>query len=125
MIRPIDFSKDYEILERWWKEHNWLPVHPSLLPKTGFIVDEVCAGWLYKTDSAFALLEFVVSDKNAEKDRRDKALNILINSLLEEADKAGFKVVFTSLEHPKLIERYQKFGFKVTDKNMTNMVRSL
>ena len=59
------------------------------------------------------------------KNDRNKALDLLINKLIEQAKELKFKVIFTSVEHKKLLERYKDHGFVETDKSMTNMIKRL
>lgn len=115
----------YETVCGWWKDYEWNPIPLESLPTTGFIVDDVCAGFLYKTDSNIAWLEFVVSNKKANKEEKSKALNLLIESLCEEAKKDKYNVIFTSCQHKGLIQKYLNNGFIKTDLNMTNLIRSL
>ena len=122
-IRPFE-KKDHYTVCKWWKQHDWQGLSLNMLPPTGYIVDDVCAGWLYKTDGGWALLEWIISNPESDKDKRDEALDRLISKLIEEADNAGVKAIFTSSNHPKLVERYGKHNFKITDTNVTHMVRT-
>lgn len=124
-IRSIDLNKDHLILTEWWSQYNWPSVKKELLPTTGYIIDDFCAGFLYETNSKFCLLEFVVSNKNSDRVNKDRALDLLLESLLKLAKEKQFSIVFSSLEHPKLIERYKSHGFQISDTNMTNLVRIL
>lgn len=116
---------DYYTLVEWWSQHSWKAPSINMLPKTGFIVENICAGFLYKTDSEIAWLEFIISNPVSDKEERSQALDLVINSLVEEAKLSGFKAIFTSVEHKKLIERYKEHGFVESDKDMTNMVKRL
>lgn len=123
-LRTFEAS-DYSDVASWWKAHNW-PVLPiEALPKLGFIVPGVCAGWLYETDSTLCWLEWVVSNPLTSKEERSVALDEVISSLLSRAKELGFKQVFTTVVHPKLVDRYKNHGFVVTDQAMTNLIRSL
>ena len=74
---------DYFTVASWWSKQKW-PVIPSdHLPEHGFIVDGIAAGFLYKTDSKFALLEFVIANPDTSKEDRSKALDLVIDSLLK------------------------------------------
>jgi hypothetical protein len=121
-----EFNKiDYYLICEWWTAHKWNAPSYLMLPKTGFIIEGLCAGFLYKTDSEIAWLEFVISNPKSDKELRNEALNILIEKLINEAKQSGFKVIFTSVEHTKLIDRYKNHGFVETDKSMTNMIKRL
>jgi len=120
------FTKDdYPKLIEWWKMHNWTPPAYDMLPKIGFIIDGYCAGFLYQTDSKVALLEFIIANPNSDKEKRSGCLDELINVLLSTAQEMGYTRVFSSIQHPKLIERYNKHGFLQTDTNMTNFIKVL
>ncbi len=82
-------------------------------------------GFLYRTDSGLAWMEWITTNPASDKMDRDKALNLLIETLINEAKSQGVAAVFTSVEDTGLIDRYGQHGFQVTDKNMTNMVRVL
>ena len=123
-IRPYN-PNDYTKLASWWSAHKWPVLPEHYLPKTGIIVESnsnpICAGFLYRTDSAFAWLEFVVADPNSDKIERRQGLDLLVAALLDEAQKQGFSAVHTSAQHPSLIDRYVSHGFTVSDTNMTNL----
>lgn len=114
---------DYELLNSWWKDHGWTSPGLDMLPPTGFIVNNVCAAFLYKTDSPIAWMEFIISDKKADKDIKDKSLDILVDVIIEEAKKSNFKIVFTSSNHSNLISRLKKHNYVIGDENVTQLVR--
>jgi hypothetical protein len=116
-------SSDYSVISEWWKSHKWPVLPEHMLPKTGMIIDNFCAGFLYKTDSSIAWLEFIISNPSTKKEERADALDILIKGLVNRAKEDGFKTIFTSVEHPSLITKYKNNGFVIGDTNMTNLVR--
>ena len=118
-------KEDHPMVCSWWKAHSWPLIPIEMLPTTGVIVDDVAAGFLYKTDSKIAWIEFIVTDPVSDKAHRSEALDKLISSLSEEAKSDGYALIFTSVEHPKLLARNQEHGFAVTDTNMTNMIKRL
>lgn len=118
-------EKDYPEICSWWTAHGWAPIAEDLLPRTRLVIEGLCAGFLYKTDSNFAVLEWVVGNPKADKGQRRIALDLLIQGLLKVAKESGFTTVWTQLEHPALIERYENHGFQIGDKNLTGMIRRL
>lgn len=116
---------DHLILSQWWNAHGWTPVGLDMLPATGFIVDGICAGFLYRTDSAFGILDWVISNPSVDAAARAQALDELIAALVNEAKRFGQKAIFSSVGHPGLIGRYEKHGFVKSDTGMTNMIRSM
>lgn len=128
-IRSFDLLKDYEDIFNWWTKHNWAPIMPHSLPTTGIVVEndskKLCAGFLYRTDSNLCWMEFIISNPDSEKEERDISLDLLISELIIKAEEFNCKVIFSSINHPSLIERYKKHNFVETDKQMTNMIRSI
>ena len=61
-------GEDYDnVLLKWWKNWGWEAPPKDFLPETGLIVSkdnvDICAGFLYLTNSKVGLTEFVVSNK--------------------------------------------------------------
>lgn len=117
---------DYPTYTTWLALHNWPLIPRDMLPRTGVIVEvdgiNTCAGFLYNTDSNIAWLEYVVANPLCDKLIRDKALDSLIPALLERAKGMGKSAVFSSIEHPGLIKRYQKHGGIIADSGVTNFI---
>lgn len=124
-LRPLQLSDDYGAISEWWTAQKWPVIPREMLPGTGAIVPGRAAGFLYKTDSQIAWLEFVVANPASDKMERRAALDAVIQSLLATAQSMGFRAVFTSCQHPGLTARYQEHGFQVTDTGMTNLIRRI
>lgn len=120
-------SEDYDLLASWWTQQKWTPVPKDMLPDLGLIsiIDgkEICAGFLYTSNSPTMWMEWVIADPNSDKAVRSEALEQLIDNLLTLAKFKGAKYIVTSVLHPKLIERLEEKGFTKTDQQMTNMIK--
>lgn len=116
-------SADKPLLDSWWSAQGWPAIPLTHLPATGIIVDECAAGFLYKTDSQFALLEFVVGDPAVDKTRRQAAVDRVVECLTFMAGEAGYTAIFATIRHPRLQKAYEKSGFVVSDTGMNSMVR--
>lgn len=123
-IRHFEES-DYQLLCSWWNGHKWAPVSLEMLPKIGYVVDDVCAGFIYINDSKLCHLEWLISDPKSDKEKRSKALDLLIDTLCFTAKEYGCSAVFTATAHKNLIERYKKNGFNVTDLNMVHLIKGI
>ena len=123
--RRFNLEKDYDIIGRWWRKHGSYIPAPEYLSQTGLIIEidnePVAAGFLYKTDSAICVFEWVVVNPETEKESRDKALDYLIESAIEWSEKAGFKVIYSSLKEKKFIKRLEAKSFVKCDENQTHM----
>ncbi len=124
MFRPYS-HRDYETLCRWWLGWDWHPVPQSSLPPTGFVTDERAAGFLYKTDSTIAWVEWVVADPLASKEDRDQSVDALLEKLFDEARQFGFATIFTSSNKPSFLSRLERHGFLVGDRGVTQLFKRL
>ncbi len=123
-------SNDYKKLEQWWKWWRWTPVPVNCLPATGIIISEneidVCAGFMYGTDSAMCWIEFIVSNPDVkDKNIRKSCIEFLISKLCEEASELGYQVAYTSLKNESLINSYSTNGFTKGSVNCTEMIKVL
>ena len=124
---------DYEnILIGWWEDNNWTAPAKDSLPDNGnggvMITKDgvdICAGFLYKTNSSMAWCEYIIADKKYRKSDRGEAIEMLINVLSKIAKEEGFRLVFTTVKHPVLRQRYKKCGFLLDPKPSTEMVKIL
>jgi hypothetical protein len=123
-IKPFEES-DHPLLCSWWEEHGWAPVSLNMLPKIGYIVDDICAGFLYINDSKLCHLEWIIADPKSDKNKRSEALNVLISTLCFTAKEYGCEAVFTATKHKSLIERYKSNGFFITDLDMTHLIKRI
>jgi GNAT superfamily N-acetyltransferase len=128
-VRRFEASTDYEDVCKWWKGQGWEPLPLPMLPKAGFIVEKngtkLCAGWLYETDSKIAWAEWIVGNPEIKKGLRREGLDELLKTIIEYAKGREFGLIFASIQHRGLIERYEKFGFTVTERSMTNLIGRL
>ena len=118
---------DHAQVAGWWLAHKWPVIPLPSLPKNGLIVvgddgREVCAGFIYQTDSDIAWLEFIVSNPECSMRVRAKSLDTLIAGLKARAQELGHRCFFTSLSSKGLMKLYEKHGFQRTDTKMTNFI---
>lgn len=124
--RLVTLEGDYPEICEWWRSHDfpWIPWHR--LPKTGVIIEnefhKFCAGWLYFAEAGFAWTEWIVTNPNAPLMRRKPALEMLLQTLKNEALAKGAHSIHSSLENKNLIRLYETQGFEVVDRGMTNLI---
>lgn len=124
---------DYEnILTKWWSAWNFIAPPKSSLPDDGsggaMVFNDgvdICAGFLFQTNSKTAWLEFVISNKEYRESDRGEALELLINVLSIKAKELGYTNIYTSLTHKVLMKRYEKCGFLTGSQNCTEMIKIL
>jgi len=126
-------STDYEdILVGWWKDWGWEAIPKDFLPEDGeggvIIFDgevPVCAGFMYATNSKVAWIEFIISNKQYDKEKRKKALVLLVDALNNVCKNGGFVYVYSILKNKSLIETYESQGYIKGDSNFFEMIKKL
>jgi hypothetical protein len=117
-----DLAEHYDTLCAWWLGNNWPALPPILLPKTGVVIEDYCAGFLYESkDTPVMWMEYIVGNPDADKKWRGEAQDLLIENLVKKARSLGCKMLVVSLYKSRLIERVKKHGFKAHDHEMTNL----
>jgi len=124
---------DYDQTLRWWWESwGWDAPSKDFLPEdgTGGVMIssngiEICAGFIYFTNSKAAWIEFVISNKEYKEDDRREALALLINCLSTIAEDKKIKYIYTSLKSKSLIDIYSNCGFIKGDSNCQEMIKIL
>ena len=107
-------DKDYDTLVKWWTEWEFGTVPKECLPPDGIVVEidgkPVCAGGLYVgVGTQFAFMEWIVTDKNADKRIIHKSLKMCIDAIITLAKSKGMKLVYTATKEKELHKRYVKF----------------
>ncbi len=128
-LTPYIHEVFFKTMTDWFKERNFPPVLPWMLPKTGLVVmhDEApCAmGHLYRTDSGLAVISHLVTRPDYPGDIRNGALNLLVESLVEKAKQNKVKMVCFSTNLPKVEARFERLGFMKTDEGLNSYGRLL
>jgi len=125
-------EEDYPTLVEFWKFWRFPAPTRDMLPNdlrysVAVTIDEVivCAGFLYVTPSSFCWFEFVISNPNVkDKKVRKESLSLLINTATELAKKMGFKIIYSSLNNPNLINTYLDCGF-IKGSKAIEMIKNL
>jgi hypothetical protein len=121
---------DYGMLCEWWSFWRFTAPPADCLPQTGIMVFDgeipVCAGFLYKTNSAMCWIEFIVSNPNVkDKPLRRQSISYLISSLCEIGKQMGYRIGYASLKNHSLINDYVKNDFQIGSQNCVELVKIL
>lgn len=119
---------DYPMVSDWWRAWRWDVLPQGYLPKLGVIAsdenNDICAAWLYRTDSDFALVEWFISNPKAKKNRKE-AIALAAGFLCDAAKEQGFKAVIVMVKNQHLIKNLKGLGFVGEQDGMTNMIKGL
>lgn len=100
--------KDLAIVNGWFKGHGQRKLTPDELPKTGAIVDDVAAGFLYLTDSSVSFLENFVSNPKASDRDVAKAIDKMVNELVKISVNGDRKKIFAFSKLDSIINAVKK-----------------
>lgn len=112
MVRPYvkqDFLEVKAWGEKWGSSYK-----EEYFPETGFIVPGVAAYFLYRTDSKICYLENMIRNPDASKELADKALEVIVTSLLRKANELGFEVAYATTASQSVIDRALRHNAEVT-----------
>lgn len=125
---------DYPTLVQWWDHYGFTVPSRDFLPDNGtcgiMLEDQqgnqLCAGFVYFTNSKACWLEFVVGNPEFQGSgfRKDH-INQLINYLCEFAREEEAKWVFTTVVHKGLEKRFSECGFNTGSIGATEMIKQL
>jgi N-acetylglutamate synthase-like GNAT family acetyltransferase len=130
-VRALN-EQDYDSLVEWAKWFKFPYPPKEMLPNNGtggIMVTkdgiDVCAGFIYTTNSKIAWLEWIVSNPEYRNKDRQEAIKILIDGLCNIAQSLGFKAVFTSVKNQSLINHFKDIGFSLDSHKSSEMVKRL
>ncbi len=128
-IRPL-IDTDYETLCGFWNDWGWVAPEKDFLPDMGtggiMILDKeipICAGFIYATNSKACWIDWIISNKEyRHKEKRKKAITLLVDSLTNIGVKSGYKYMYALLKHEGLIKTYESLGYFKGD-SATEMIK--
>jgi hypothetical protein len=123
---------DYPMLVEWWAGHGWPGVPSAILPKVGFVAEDVQVGsveplvaaWLYMDNSVgVCWLEWMVSNPKAEPVRVYRGIKGVTEFAEEAAKTHGYGVMLTTCRQQSLVRTFERSGFTKTDEGVTHLIK--
>ena len=127
-------ENDYEkLLVNWWKDWGWQAPPKDFLPDDGtggFMVYNkdipICAGFIYKSNSKVAWVDWIISDKNyKDKESRKEGITYLIQALTEICKQLGYTYCYALVKHERLIKTYEGLGYTKADNYNQELIKHL
>lgn len=123
---------DYELMSPWFVFWKFAQPPKDCLPENGLGGLMVCkceipvvGGYIYFTNSKICWVEWICrNNEYREKDAKE-AILILLDELANIAKSKGFKVIFTSVKHPSLINHYKEAGWVIGSEGTKEMIIKL
>ncbi len=114
-MRPYQPS-DLPELNRWYAAHGEPPLALALLPPTGYVVEGVAAGFLYRTDApGLVLVDGLVTSPDAPIRARARALAEIVERIVALARDEGASRVVGFTRSRGMCGLTERLGFKAGD----------
>jgi len=125
-----DYEKYYPILKTWWeaKGELWQSIQPQFLSSRGIMIkdgDYVCAGWLYTTDSAYGVINWIITNNYSNAKTKKKCIEYMLNRLEDYAKYLGIEMIYLTMETRSLKKILNKQGFFQTSNNISEFFKRL
>lgn len=111
MIRAFNKS-DYEEIATWYAGRDQPIPTPKALPEIGYIEPGVAAGFLFRTDANWCLIESYIAHPNSDSKVRSEALDLITFALIQTAKEMGFRHIVSMTKNEAIIQRAKKHDFK-------------
>jgi len=99
-IKPDDIYK----IEGWYEARATVPPEPFDFPEVGFMVDDIAAVFVHQTDSSFAIIEGLISNKDANSLDRSTAIDTIYLELVKFCKEAQYTKILAITEHGSVIK---------------------
>lgn len=124
----FSFKDDYNDLIEWWSGWGW-DTYPYLdtLPPTGIIIinngKKICNCFIYKTDSSWAVINWILINPKTNKQERKGCLEYMIEQATLECKKMGFKLIDIMIdEKVNFINKAKQQGYLATE-TLTRIIK--
>ena len=109
----------------WTRWYEIAPLPLQFLPQSGFVVEDVAMGFLYRTDSKLALIENLSANPMLPRETRTLGLDAVVAAIAEEARALGFEVLVGYTNVNAVIERALRHGFTTDDEKFQVVTKVL
>jgi hypothetical protein len=102
---------DWLTVKSWYARRNVPCIAGRHLPKVGFIVPGVAAGFLVQTDGGFAMIEHLVGNPEVPDWQRSNGLDAVVSKLCEHGVKLGYSRILGITRLGVVKQRAIRHGF--------------
>jgi hypothetical protein len=118
MIVRYKPKQHYKAIASWFHAHGLEAPVQDRLPEVGFIVDNRVAGWIYRTDSTVAMIDWVISNPFTLPSERRMSLKKLAGVLVDTAVALGYPDVIFTTTHENIKKIGVDMGFRPTNQQV-------
>jgi hypothetical protein len=127
---PKDFDKYYSIVKSWWEEKKgWKSIQPQFLSSRGIIIENnnkfVCASWLYTTDSAYGVINWVITNNESKAKEKKECLKYMLKILEQYSKTLKIEALYLAMETDSLKRLLIQNNFVKASDNITEFFKYL
>lgn len=113
MIMKVNVAKseDLKTINEWRRGWGIPEVPPHMLPKGGFIIPDMAAGFCYLTDSSLAIVEEYVRNPSITSEEANKAIDAITVAILSYAKRHECSVLMAFATRQEVGDRAERHGF--------------
>lgn len=104
-----------EQLLKWIEQWGLKPSILDMLPSYGLIIEDICAVFLYETNSKVCFMDYFISNKDKPKQLTDSGLDLISHVLFQQARQKGYKYIVGNTKHKAVADRSLRHGFTVSE----------
>ena len=121
-VRLYNKDKDYQIIIKWWKDHNHNIIESDMLSKYGVVVEEndqlLSMSWLYfQPNCGFGICLWTTVNPSLKGFTREKSINTAIDGIIFLARQLKIEKISLSSNHEKFTEKLINKKFKLLPKH--------
>lgn len=117
--------EDYPVICGWLEKRGVPAPTIDHLPPVGWIVDDVCCGFLVQSDSGIAFVDFFVSNPDSSEEDRLAAYDMAWPITEKKARDLGFKMLGVYTKIPKVVAISMRHGMKYDQGPFFYLVKKL
>lgn len=111
-------NEDLGTILGWFKDRN-IELDASYIPKLGFIVPGVAAGFLMETNTKACILEPFIANPKTNSEQRNYAITVIMGDLINAAKSLGYTRIFGFASHRRMVSRAITWGFVKVEDSVT------
>ena len=115
----------YPAFCKWTRFYELNPLPLQFLPQSGFVVEGVAMGFMYRTDSKMALIENLSANPMIPRQTATRGLDAVVTAIAEEGRALGFEVLIGYTNVEAVIQRALRHGFTTDDEKFQVVTKVL
>lgn len=118
-------DKHAEMVSKWFQTWGFPGHLMDILPPVGYVVEGICAIFLYETNSNVCFIEGLVRNPEIDEKIANECLDHIGDKIIDYARERGFKYIMSYSQYQAVADRAVKHGFKLNEQSYHCFGRAL